>query len=79
MAGLQKIRMMNKGDDVLQKPLRRKAGSGDRVVTAKPMDYVHVPAQLAGGKQGSQSFLAANKSNHRLPKKSKSNMNDILL
>ena len=43
MSGVQKIRMINKGEDVLSKPLRRKAGSGDRAVNntnPSMMDYV---------------------------------------
>ena len=47
VSGMQKIRMINKNGDELSKPLRRKAGSGDRVVTSntKPIEYVMTQTQ----------------------------------
>ena len=60
--------MMNKGDDnVLSKPLRRKAGSGDRAHTNHPSMIDYIPQakinQLIGPsmKSGSGSFIGTSK------------------
>ena len=85
--------MLNQGEDVLSKPLRRKAGSGDRVTSTNNgsmMDYVpqqpkvnHLMA-AASKTGGSGSFMHTSKSNigagvhkHSLNKGSKNNLNDL--
>ena len=90
MSGVQKIRMINKGEDVLSKPLRRKAGSGDRAVNntnPSMMDYVpqqpKVNQLIGPNKSVSGSFIGTGKTalaahnKHNPNKGSQGNLNEI--